>query len=283
MELTDEQKEYMEKVGCWGCAGGLWQGRQWGGTGQFGWECRPCMLLCCGGRRRPAAADLARAMAFTFSHPFTALLLQFNAEKAERAGTAGEGEGKEGRTSVFHGKAETDYQGGQLGLAWLAVAAGCCGSGPRIQAQPGWRGRCCLGSCAASHALLTLRTHLPALVLPAGRSWLECPKERSKREVGSAGGALPAHALQSLPAVLHFRQLHSSLHASGMAANQYLLPLHPHRRTHASCPSATSTPGAGTPRASTRYGAAGCLAVSLQLTCGCLCNAARPAACCGRG
>ncbi|PRW45460.1 pre-mRNA-processing factor 17-like isoform X1 [Chlorella sorokiniana] len=51
---------------------------------------------------------------------------KFNAEKAERAGTAGgEGEGKEGRTSVFHGKAETDYQ---------------------------------------------------------GRSWLECPKERSKRE-----------------------------------------------------------------------------------------------------
>lgn len=53
--------------------------------------------------------------AFLFNTP-----LQFNAEKAERAGTAAaEGEGKEGRTSVFHGKAEADYQGRPA--VWLLV------------------------------------------------------------------------------------------------------------------------------------------------------------------
>lgn len=131
VELTDEQKEYMDKVGRGLAAEGsgctfivtcsssallpphlpptLLASMLLGGThGRVGrevwWErgswavSEKCTL--------PPVMRLPVPPRTSHTPP-----PQFNAEKAERAGTAPEGEGKEGRTSVFHGKAETDYQG----------------------------------------------------------------------------------------------------------------------------------------------------------------------------
>lgn len=179
MELTDEQKEYMEKVGC-----------AWGINGSR--VCGPRMPSCCVCRHRSAAA-LARAMACstvpTLSHPLPSAHPHCSSTPRRRSGRAPRARARARRGAPacsMERPRPTTRVGSWAWLGWLLLLV-ALGSVPKNQAQPGWLGRCSLGSCAASHALLTLPTHLPALVTSAGRSWLECPKERSKREVGSQG------------------------------------------------------------------------------------------------
>ena len=97
--------------------------------------------------------------------PWCLVLLQFKAEKAERAGgsavTAAEG----GETSTFHGKALHDYQGAAVCGCGVWCAAAVSPPPQRPQSRN-------LTSCTP---LL--------LLLPAGRSWLEAPRDATQRQV----------------------------------------------------------------------------------------------------
>ena len=81
--------------------GGAREGRRWG---SIDW----CVRLCGTHSAPPIHAPLSRAL---HAYPRAA---QIKAEKAEKAGVVPEPT----ENTVWHGKAETDYQGGWEGWVW---------------------------------------------------------------------------------------------------------------------------------------------------------------------